>query len=328
MARPLRIEIPDGMYHVTSRGLERRAIVRDDADRRKWLDLLAAVATRRRWRVLAWVLMTNHYHLFLRTPDGDLSAGMHDLNAGYVTWFNRRHGRGGPLLQGRFKALLVESGAHEWELSRYIHLNPVRAGLVADPRRYPWGSCPDYAGRRAAPPWLACEDVLGQHGRTLRAARHAYERFLAEGVAAKPASPLAHAVASTLLGSPGFVARMREWLSGRLPDRDVPAARELRPRVALEAIERAVCEAFGVTVARLRERGRWGNDARAAALYLSRRLTARPVRELGECFGDVGGPQVSKSVARVAQRLRRDRSLARAVARAESLAAKKEKGKT
>src|SRR5512136_660169 len=125
MARPLRIDIPDGVYHVTSRGLERRKIVLDDRDRRKWLELLGEGATRRRWRVFAWALLDNHFHLFLRTPDADLSAGMHDLNSGYVSVFNRRHKRCGPLLQGRFKGILVERAAHDWELSRYVHLNPV-----------------------------------------------------------------------------------------------------------------------------------------------------------------------------------------------------------
>ena len=102
MARPLRIGVPGGEYHVTCRGLERRAIVRDDADRARWLSLLSDVADRREWRVLAWALMANHFHLFVRTPAADISAGMHDLNSAYAGIFNRRHRRVGPLLQGRF----------------------------------------------------------------------------------------------------------------------------------------------------------------------------------------------------------------------------------
>ena len=101
MARPLRINVPDGIYHVTSRGLERRSIVSDDLDRRQWTDLLGRVASRRNWRFYAWALMNNHYHLFLRVPHADLSEGMHDLNSAYVSVYNRRHRRCGPLLQGR-----------------------------------------------------------------------------------------------------------------------------------------------------------------------------------------------------------------------------------
>ena len=85
MARPLRIECRGGLYHVASRGPERRDIVRDDDDGRRWTDLLDTVATRRQWRVLAWALMGDHFHLFVRTPEADLSAGMHDLDSGYAT---------------------------------------------------------------------------------------------------------------------------------------------------------------------------------------------------------------------------------------------------
>ncbi len=141
MARPLRISVPGGTYHVTSRGLERRSIVSDDVDCQQWTDLLGRVASRRNWRLYAWALMNNHYHLFLRVPHADLSQGMHDLNSAYVSVYNRRHQRCGPLLQGRFKGILVQNKYHYWELSRYVHLNPVRAGLAIFPEKYPWSSC-------------------------------------------------------------------------------------------------------------------------------------------------------------------------------------------
>ena len=225
MARPLRVEVADGVYHVTSRGLERRAIVRDDIDRARWVELLSRVADKRRWRVFAWALMGNHFHLFLRTPDADLSAGMHDLNSGYVTGFNRRHNRVGPLFQGRFKAVLVERGYHYWELSRYVHLNPVRAGVVAQPDAYAWSSCSAYFQARGAPEWLAWEEVLGEYGRTMRTARRAYRQFLDAGLSPELRSPLREATAGMLLGSPRFIERTRAWLAKRLPDREVPAAR-------------------------------------------------------------------------------------------------------
>jgi len=328
MARPLRIDIPDGVYHVTSRGLERRKIVLDDRDRRKWLELLGKAATRRRWRIFAWTLLDNHFHLFLRTPDADLSAGMHDLNSGYASAFNRRHKRCGPLLQGRFKGILVERAAHDWELSRYVHLNPVRAGIVARPEDFPWSSCCYYLGDGDAPDWLAWEEVLVQHGRTFRAARRAYQQFLAEGVARPPESPLRRAVAGTLLGSAGFVERMRAWLSGRLPDRDVPAARALRPTLRVEEVEAAVSSVFGVPVETLRERGRWRNDARAVAVYLCRRLTGAPGVELGRRFGGVGGAAMTKLGLQIGARLPEDRALSRRMRACEGILLKKEKVKT
>jgi len=129
--------------------------VRDEEDCGRWLARLDAVARRRRWRVVAFVVMPSHYHLLVETPGGDLSAGMHDLNAGYAMAFNWRHGRHGPLFAGRFKAILVEPGYRYWEISRHIHLNPVRLGHAKRPQDWPFGSCQAYVdGTVLAPAWL------------------------------------------------------------------------------------------------------------------------------------------------------------------------------
>jgi len=313
VGRPLRIAVPDGTYHVTNRGLERREIVRDDGDRHRWHSLLGRVAEQRRWRVFAWALMGNHFHLFLQTPEADLSAGMHDLQSGYASAFNVRHERRGPLFESRFRAVLVESAAHDWELTRYVHLNPVRAGLAGRPEDYRWSSARFYLSPRGAPRWLAWEDVLVRHGRTLRAARRAYAEYLDEGLAKPPQSPLRGAVAGTLLGSEAFVERIRAWVQDRLPDRDVPAARELRSHIPVEAVERTVCRVFGVEAGRLGERRRRGNDARGAAIYLCRKLTGEPLAVLAERFGGVSQPAITFAATEFARRLADEPPLARAV---------------
>ena len=127
MPRRLRIELPGGLYHVTNRGVDRMDIVRNDDDRREWFRLLNRVATRCGWRVFAHVLMTNHFHLFLKLHEPNLSSGLHDLQSGYATLFKTNHERTGPVFQGRFHAVLVKSEDHAWSQSRYIHLNPCRA---------------------------------------------------------------------------------------------------------------------------------------------------------------------------------------------------------
>ncbi len=147
MARPLRIEFPDAVYHVTSRGNERRAIVADDRDREKWQGLLQRTVTTFRWRLFAFALMDNHYHLFVQTREANLSAGMHLLNGSYAGFHNRRHGRAGHLFQARFKAIVVEGEGHWLEVSRYVHLNPVRADLTARPERWQWCSYAGITGR-------------------------------------------------------------------------------------------------------------------------------------------------------------------------------------
>ena len=317
MARPLRIEIADGVYHVTSRGLERHSIVRSDADRGRWLHLLGAVCTRRDWRIFSWALMDNHFHLFLRTPHADLSAGMHDLNSAYATHFNRTGGRTGPLFQGRFKGILVEREHHYWELTRYIHLNPVRASVARRPTDYPWSSCRAYFDARLAPPWLAWREVLSDHGQSLGKARKSYRSFLRAGVTSETTSPLKEVVASSLLGSEDFVEEIRRLLNERRPGREVPAARALEEKPSLQAIERAVCRAFKTTPDVLHTKGRHANAARAAAVYLCRRLTPTPVARLGRRFGGIAPSSVTHICARVEERCARDRRFRKRILKLE-----------
>src|SRR3990170_1428331 len=140
MARPLRIEFPGALYHVTSRGDRREPIYEDDADRTTFLATLAEVLRRFNWTCYAYCLMTNHYHLVVGTPDGNLSKGMRQLNGMYTQATNRRHRRTGHLFQGRFKGILIDKDAYLLELARYVVLNPVRAGMVKHPRLYAWSS--------------------------------------------------------------------------------------------------------------------------------------------------------------------------------------------
>ena len=155
--------------------------------------------------------------------------------------------------------------------------------------------------------------MLCQYGRTVRSARRTYRAFLAEGLASRLASPLRGVVASTLLGSPGFIERMRRRLEGWIPDRDVPAARALAPGVSLATIERTVCAAYGVAPADLRPRGRHGNEPRLLAVALARMLTTQPLGVLGRHFGGVGPAAVSNVVRHVADDGRLARRLARLV---------------
>ncbi len=208
----------------------------------------------------------------------------------------------------------MEREYHYWELTRYIHLNPVRAGLIADPEDYRWSSCGQFFNSRRAPAWLGWEEVLRRHGTTLRSARRAYRQFLVEGVSDPPDSPLEPVAASTVLGSESFVARVRRWLEDRAPDREVPAERQLRQETTVAQVEAAVCEALGVTLETLRTKGRHDNDARRSAIYLCRELTLDSARALGLAFGGVAAQAISKTARQVAhgrqQEKRLDRELA------------------
>src|SRR5437016_4880019 len=170
MARPLRIESPGSIYHVHSRGDRRDAIFRHDADRKLFLELLVKTCRRTGWQIHAYCLMGNHFHLVVETPRPNLSAGMQWLLGSYTQQFNRRHRLCGHLFGGRYKALLVDGrrGAYLRQVCDYVHLNPVRAGMLSDKNKvhsYRWSSCSHYlTTKRKRPAWLRTDRLMGEHG--------------------------------------------------------------------------------------------------------------------------------------------------------------------
>jgi len=247
MSRPLRIEFAHAVYHVTSRGNARQAIVADDDDRRTFLAIVAHVVTRYGWLCHAYCLMDNHYHLLIETPTPNLSRGMRQLNGLYAQAYNRGHHRVGHLLQGRFKAILVEKDAHLLELCRYVVLNPVRAKLVPHPRQWAWSSYRATAGEGASPPWLTTEWIVAQFGSRLAPAQAHYRTFVAEG--RHGPRPWDQLQGQIYLGSEDFVATHQPNRAIRdVPRRQThaqrPSLRELfqrkspRERVILDAYRR------------------------------------------------------------------------------------------
>lgn len=230
MARPLRLEYPGAVYHVTSRGNARQDIVHDDRDRALFVERLAHVIDRFSWRCHAYCLMDNHYHLLIETPQANLSRGMRQLNGTYTQAINRWHQRVGHLFQGRFTAILVEKEAHLLELCRYVVLNPVRAQMVTHPRLWGWSSYRDTAGERTAPTWLATDWILRQFGRRQRDAQRRYREFVAEG--RDGPRPWEHLKGQIYLGSEAFIAQHQ-------PDRvlrDIPRRQTQAARPSLTAL--------------------------------------------------------------------------------------------
>ena len=179
MARPLRIEYPGAVYHVTSRGNEKKPVFKDDTDRDNFLNALQHVNKRYNWICHAYCLMTNHYHLLIETPDGNLSIGMRQLNGVYTQLFNKWHGRTGHLFQGRYKAILIQKDSHLLEVCRYVVLNRVRAKMIERPEDWKWSSYLATAGK-AKPhphPSLTTDWVLGQFNRKRGKAEQEYRQF-------------------------------------------------------------------------------------------------------------------------------------------------------
>ncbi len=170
MARKPRIEYPGAVYHIMSRGNRGEDIFRDDQDRHSFLDTLSEACDRCGWLIHAYALMNNHYHLLLETPESNMVVGMHWLQGTYTRRFNVRHHLRGHVLQGRYKALVVEAdrGNYFSQAANYIHLNPVRSGLIRDPQgaltQYSWSSLPAYLHSQPRPPWLVAQRTLGNLG--------------------------------------------------------------------------------------------------------------------------------------------------------------------
>jgi len=272
MTRPLRLEHAGAVWHVTSRGNERKELFRDQADHERFVSILGRTVTLFRWRLHAFVLMGNHYHLLLETPTPTLSRGMRQLNGIYTQAFNRRHRRVGHLLQGRFKAILVEKEAHLLELCRYVVLNPVRAGLVRSARDWRWSSYRATSAEESAPGWLETRWTLRNFGREASRAVRQYRKFVAEGAGAS-VSPWEALHAQIYLGGDEFLEDVRQRVKARPMSKGVPL-RQVEP-LEVDPVEAATA------VARVLGSGLEEMKRQPRTLIRERRLTAWALKNFG-----------------------------------------------
>jgi putative transposase len=313
VARPLRIEFEDALYHVCARGNERQRIFRDDKDRLQFLSLLERSGERYQVLLLGFVLLSNHFHLIARTHRPNLGRWMHWLMVSYTVYFNWRHHRSGHLFQGRYKSFVVEGegGDYFLTLSRYLHLNPVRGKMLGKGtpqgrrervRRYRWSSYPGYAG--LGKQWKFVEEapLLKQTagaGASNKERRLWYRRYVEEGLLREVQSPLEFVRWQAVLGSESFVRRIQDRLQDRHKELDEVTGlrRAVRPPDALKIIKR-VAQHYRLPVERLQKTGGYGMQARNVAMWLVWERTGMSLREIGELFGGM-------KYSAVAQRLRR-----------------------
>jgi len=237
MVRPLRIEFPGAVYHITSRGNERKAIFRGDQDRKMFLDTLEEVTLRYNWLCHAYCLMENHYHLLIDTPDGNLSIGMRQLNGIYTQRFNKRHGRVGHLFQGRFKAVLVQKDSHLLEACRYVVLNPVRGKKVQRPETWVWSSYGGTGGLTKPHSCLETDWVLSQFGSKRKIAEAGYRRFVKDGIGAE--SIWNRVRAQSVFGESDFIESLRDYVRGRKQIPEIAKSQRFMNRPPLKSIFRS-----------------------------------------------------------------------------------------
>lgn len=303
MARPLRISYPGAVYHVTARGNARQRIVRDDADRARFVEILAAMLDQYGVCCHAWVLMENHYHLLVETPHANLSAAIRHLNGVYTQAFNRRHRRVGHLFQGRFKAILVDKDSYLLEVSRYVVLNPVRAKLAPHPRAWAWSSYRGTSGEGPRQMWLTTDWLLGQFGQRRGKAEAAYRRFVEDGMKGK-SSPWTDLTGQIYLGGEAFRRRIQRFIR-RGSDREIPHAQRQPARPAAARVLGRIAVVYGVESAELCQATRRPSEARQVAMYLLRHEAGLSLRGIAERFG-VGYSAVSHRIGAVRRRLAED----------------------
>ncbi|MBM3341006.1 MAG: transposase [Betaproteobacteria bacterium] len=237
MSRPLRLELPNALYHVTSRGNARADIYLTDDDRAAWLEVLAEVCSRFNWVCHAYCQMGNHYHLLLETPEANLSKGMRQLNGVYTQRFNRTHERVGHVFQGRFKAILVDKENYLLELARYVVLNPLRAKLVRRLENWPWSSYLATCGQAPKPAWLQVDYLLSRFGSRRADAIAKYVTFVHEG--ARLPSVWSALQGQIYLGSDKFVKKMQALVDKKPTVAEIPLKQRRALKRALADFERA-----------------------------------------------------------------------------------------
>jgi REP element-mobilizing transposase RayT len=285
MSRRLRIQYSGAIYHIMARGNGRQEIVRDDDDRDRLQEHLGRAAIRCGWRVYAFVIMSNHIHVVLKTPQPNLARGMQALLSAYANGWSRRHRFGGHVFQGRYRAELVEDESYLWTVTRYLHLNPVRARMVENPAAWAWSSYPGYAHRGRRLEWVAYDEVLaswaGGFGGSDPAG--AYRRYVNAGLSEPPESPWAEAHHGWILGSRAFLDRVRAMVRGEPPRERRRESRMIQGH-PLSHVSEVVCGFYGIDRAELSRRGT-RHPARAALAYVARRRTVATNAELARVLG-------------------------------------------
>ena len=314
MARPWRIQYPDAVYHVMSRGVNRGKLFHIPSDYQRFITCLQRVSEKFDLNVFAFALMGNHYHLLLRTPKGNLSRAMQWLQAAYSAYFNHKNRRFGHLFQGRYKSILVEDESYWTGLSYYIHLNPIRAKMVTDLSKYPWSSYSAYINK-TKDSWLYSEEILRQFGRSRREQIRNYRQTIRE-ISGKEKSILGDLKFGFILGGKEFVDRLFRKFMPKKNIKEVPVQKQIRDNGIAEKVIEATAKKFKVKKEQItRSRQKRENHARDASLYILYNYTGLTNGQIGKEF-NLSPTAVCKASIRLKDRMARKKRLRRDVRQA------------
>lgn len=304
MARPLRIEYEGAVYHVTGRGNEKRKIFFSRKDYEKFKEYLSGAVDKFGFILHSYVLMSNHYHLIIETPEKNLSKIMHHINSSYTTYINIKRKRSGHLLQGRFKSIVVDKDSYLLELSRYLHLNPVRAKMAQLPEDYRYSSYGSYT-TNAVDKLVTTTTILEMLAPRPDVARKKYKSFVESALDEGSESPLIKVYGGIILGSVDFIKEALGKIEiERLEKVETSNRRSLKASLLPEEVVSTTCAHHGLLPEEITSTDR--NDVRKKCLYLLKKHTSAANREIGELLGGMGAATVAKAYQRFARELAGD----------------------
>ena len=306
MARRLRIEYPGAFHHVMTRGVDGMDIFRDEADRRKYLELLERAVVRSAWLLHDYCLMTNHVHLAIETPDCTLSVGMKWLNQCYAQYFNRRYGRRGPLCQDRFKSVLIDKEEYLLTVSRYIALNPVKAGIAKRPENYEWSSYRARVGYVPPPSWLAVTAVERRFSHDRDLARERYRTFIDEGMD-DPRNLAEEFLQKAVIGRAKWLEEIQKLIDEKERCGEIRREEVHIARPAIEDVIEAVAQTFDTTPAEIASSR--GTVERRVVAYLAFEEGMIPLRKIAETLGVTSAGGISSQATRCRNELGKDELL-------------------
>jgi len=308
MSRPLRIQYPDALYHVMNRGRRGDEVFTEAEDYAAFIDLLKEIVDYYNVKVSAYCLMSNHYHLLVKTPDSNISRAMRHLNGVYTQRYNRIHHCDGPLFRGRYKAILVEADSYLLELLRYIHRNPLESNLVDNLQKYNWSSHKGYLSKAKKWDWLHKRFALSLFSKDHAESIRLYKQFISQEVPDEINKILGRRKLPPVLGTKKFMDRVKDLFFSDKIHEEIPEAKILAPDP--DKILEAVAKLYKVGMDDLlRSRRGYFNEPRNVAIYLTRRLRGDTLKVVGEVFGINKNSTVSSSIDRVKYEMRRDKGI-------------------
>ena len=309
MGRPLRIEFKNAVYHITSRGNERKKIYRDDGDKERFLGLLEDYKNRYNFLIHCFVLMDNHYHLVIETLRPNLIKIMHGLNSGYTGYFNKKYKRSGHLFQGRYKAIIVDKENYLLELSRYVHLNPLRAKIINKPQDYKWSSYGGYIRKKEVNNLNNYNWLLSIFGNEEKKSRRQYKEFVEEGIAKKLENPVKRAVGNMILGSKEFIDSILVKIDRDEIGQEIANRNEILKTINPQEVIKEVSNKYKIKPIEITNTGTRNNEARNVAIYITRNVCELSNKETAKIFGGIKESAVSKVVKRLENNIKTNKAL-------------------